>query len=407
MSNRSADATILGYRYQFDYSIKKILEQTDNLSEIELEGLEDIDILTQDITHLHQCKYYSGTEYNPSVIKQAITSMFNHFQANKDGNFRYYLYGHFKNGADKFSNDIEYLKNRLLDTSLIDEDEIKDFHFRLNINVNADEFTQQEESIIELLTGHFPRYENTEFIKSVYLANSRNIIIEKCSNRNNRKITKKQFLEQLISSETIIRNNILLINNNNYIALIKKNIKNLLKLSGTSNKNPATRFIILDINDRELDAFGISIFNNLLMKLHSKFSSTKCTRETEYFYPYFIFVNLTPEKIIELKQDLYLNNKFVIDGILFNGMQDEDRAKNLTDERFNNDNFRPFRILTSIEDIRKICDRIQQTDIKLKKIQLLDFYRNKINIESSNYQNVSTFYFQQSSIDMLQEIIND
>ena len=71
------------------------------------------------------------------------------------------------------------------------------------------------------------------------------------------------------------------------------------------------------------------------------------------------------------------------------------------------DNFRPFRILTSIEDIRKICDRIQQTDIKLKKIQLLDFYRNKINIESSNYQNVSTFYFQQSSIDMLQEIIND
>lgn len=143
------------------------------------------------------------------------------------------------------------------------------------------------------------------------------------------------------------------------------------------------------------------------MKLHSKFSSTECTRETEYFYPYFIFVNLTPEKIIELKQDLYLNNQFVIDGILFNGMKDEDRAKNLTDERFNNDNFRPFRILTSIEDIRKICDRIQQTDIKLKKIQLLDFYRNKINIESSNYQNVSTFYFQQSSIDMLQEIIND
>lgn len=109
------------------------------------------------------------------------------------------------------------------------------------------------------------------------------------------------------------------------------------------------------------------------MKLHSKFSSTECTRETEYFYPYFIFVNLTPEKIIELKQDLYLNNQFVIDGILFNGMKDEDRAKNLTDERFNNDNFRPFRILTSIEDIRKICDRIQQTDIKLKKNSIIGF----------------------------------
>lgn len=407
MSNRSADATILGYRYQFDYSIKQILEQTDNLSEIELEGLEDIDILTQDITHLHQCKYYSGTKYNPSVIKQAITSMFNHFQANKDGNFRYYLYGHFKNGADKFSNDIEYLKNRLLDTSLIDEDEIKNFHSRLNINVNADEFLQQEESIIKLLTSHFPRYENTEFIKFVYLSNSRNIIIEKCSNKNNRRITKKQFVEQLKSSETIIRNNIFLINKQDYITAIKRNIKNLLELSGTSNKNPATRFIILDINDGELDTFGISNFNNFLMKLHSKFSSAECRRRTENFYPYFIFVNLTPKKIIELKQNLYLNNQFVMDGVLFNGMKDEDRARNLTDERFNNDHFRPFRILTSIEDIRKICNRIQQTDIKLKKIQLLDFYRNQMNIESSNYQNVSTFYFQQNSIDMLQEIIND
>lgn len=410
MSNRSADATILGYRYQFDYSIKQILEQTDNLSEIELEGLEDIDILTQDITHLHQCKYYSGTEYNPSVIKDAIISMFNHFQANKGGNFKYYLYGHFKKGADKFSSDIEYLKNRILYAYLAYKDEIKDFHSRLNINVNADEFLQQEESIIELLTSHFPRYENTEFIKFVYLSNSRNIIIEKCSNKDNRKVTKEQFLAQLKSSETIIRNNILLIDKNKYIRAMKDSIKDLLMLTGTVNRYPATRFIILDINDGELDTFGIPNFNDFLIKLHSKFSSPERTSserktKTEHFYPYFIFANLTPTKIIELKQDLYFNNQFVMDGMLFNGTTDDDRAKNLIDERFNNDNFKPFRILTSIEDIRKICDRIKQSNIKLKRIQLLDFYRNQISIEPSNYKDVSTFYFQQNSIDMLQEII--
>ena len=65
--------------------------------------------------------------------------------------------------------------------------------------------------------------------------------------------------------------------------------------------------------------------------------------------------------------------------MLFNGTTDDDRVKNLIDERFNNDNFKPFRILTSIEDIRKICDRIKQSNIKLKRIQLLDFYRNQIN----------------------------
>ena len=46
MSNRSANATILGYLYQFDFSISKILDTPEN-DEIELEGLEDIDI-TQD-----------------------------------------------------------------------------------------------------------------------------------------------------------------------------------------------------------------------------------------------------------------------------------------------------------------------------------------------------------------------
>lgn len=404
MSNRSADATILGYRYQFDYSIKQILEQTDNLSEIELEGLEDIDILTQDITHLHQCKYYSGTEYNPSVIKNAIISMFNHFQANKDGNFKYYLYGHFKEGSDKFSSNIEYLKDRILNISL-NEDELKEFHSRLTINVNAEEFTQQEQSIIRLLSDYFPVYKDDELIKSLYLSNSRNIIIEKSSNKDNRNITKEQFIEQLKSSETIIRNNILLLDENNYIKIMRKNIKDLLTLPGTTNKDPATRFIILDIDGRELDTFGISNFNELLMKFHERFSSSKIRRQTEYFYPYFIFVKLTSEKIIALKQNLYLNNKFIMDGMQFNGTTEDDRARNLIDERFNNDSFRPFRILNSIEDINNIRDRIKQSNMRSKRIQLLDFYRKEINIKSSDYEDIPIFYFQQDSINMLQEII--
>lgn len=404
MSNRSANATILGYRYQFDYSIKQILEQTDNLSEIVLEGLEDIDILTQDITHLHQCKYYSGTEYKPSVIKDAIISMFNHFQANKGGNFKYYLYGHFKKGADKFSSDIEYLKNRIFNISL-NEDELKEFHSRLTINVNAEEFTQQEQSIIRLLSDYFPVYKDAELIKSLYLSNSRNIIIEKSSNKDNRNITKEQFIEQLKSSETIIRNNILLLDEKNYIKIMRKNIKYLLTLPGTTNKDPATRFIILDINDRELDTFGISNFNELLMKFHERFSSSEIRSQTEYFYPYFIFVKLTSEKIIELKQNLYLNNKFIMDGMQFNGTTEDDRARNLIDERFNNDSFRPFRILNSIEDINNIRDRIKQSNMRSKRIQLLDFYRKEINIKPSDYEDVPIFCFQQDSINMLQEII--
>uniref|UniRef100_UPI00197F6E24 hypothetical protein n=1 Tax=Neisseria mucosa TaxID=488 RepID=UPI00197F6E24 len=125
----------------------------------------------------------------------------------------------------------------------------------------------------------------------------------------------------------------------------------------------------------------------------------------EYFYPYFIFVKLTSEKIIGLKQNLYLNNKFIMDGMQFNGTTEDDRARNLIDERFNNDSFRPFRILNSIEDINNIRDRIKQSNMRSKRIQLLDFYRKEINIKPSDYEDVPTFCFQQDSINMLQEII--
>ncbi|WP_206193512.1 hypothetical protein, partial [Neisseria mucosa] len=76
-------------------------------------------------------------------------------------------------------------------------------------------------------------YKDAELIKSLYLSNSRNIIIEKSSNKDNRNITKEQFIEQLKSSETIIRNNILLLDENNYIKIMRKNIKYLLTLPGT------------------------------------------------------------------------------------------------------------------------------------------------------------------------------
>ena len=156
MSNRSANATILGYLYQFDFSINKILDSQEN-DEIELEGLEDIDITQDNETNLYQCKYYSGTEYNHSVIKPAITSMFNHFQKNKNKNknYKYYLYGHFKSGTEKYYNHIDSKEkeNKLIKEHLISSDEetvsklddieFNSFRERLKINIKAPCFEEQ------------------------------------------------------------------------------------------------------------------------------------------------------------------------------------------------------------------------------------------------------------------------
>jgi hypothetical protein len=44
MKNRSADATLLGFYYQFDKTIHTILEQVDENNIITIEGIEDVEI---------------------------------------------------------------------------------------------------------------------------------------------------------------------------------------------------------------------------------------------------------------------------------------------------------------------------------------------------------------------------
>lgn len=57
---RSLDAvsTIKGYYYQFDYYILQFLRLTNDDDAVRIEGIEDVDIITEDITNAVQCKYY-------------------------------------------------------------------------------------------------------------------------------------------------------------------------------------------------------------------------------------------------------------------------------------------------------------------------------------------------------------
>ena len=80
MTNRSATATIKGYFYQFDQTIVRLLEATKHGS-ITVEGVEDIDLDDGGASAFVQCKYYEGTEYNHSVIKEAVVHMLRHFHA--------------------------------------------------------------------------------------------------------------------------------------------------------------------------------------------------------------------------------------------------------------------------------------------------------------------------------------
>lgn len=119
MSSRSATDAIRGYFYQFDYSIVQLISLPSDADTITVEGVEDVDIESLSNTTAVQCKYYSKTEYNHSVIAKPIRLMLSHFneaKINNNPNIHYHLYGCYKTGQNKLSLpiDIDFLKDKLL-----------------------------------------------------------------------------------------------------------------------------------------------------------------------------------------------------------------------------------------------------------------------------------------------------
>lgn len=108
--SRSAEATIKGFNYQFDATIKMLLEAEEG-EEITIEGIEDIDIENGTLqTESVQCKYYAGTDLSKSVFRETIKPMLEHYAQNKQKLFNYTLYGHFQSTSDFHLDNIELFK---------------------------------------------------------------------------------------------------------------------------------------------------------------------------------------------------------------------------------------------------------------------------------------------------------
>lgn len=116
--DRTANATILGFNYQFNKSILEILKVEDDKTQIMLEGTkEDLDIFLPDKTIAVQCKYYESSEnLTPSVLAKPIFDMLLSYI--EDTTLNYKLYIHYKNSSiekkEDFNNTIftEILKTK-------------------------------------------------------------------------------------------------------------------------------------------------------------------------------------------------------------------------------------------------------------------------------------------------------
>ena len=114
--SREATYTIKGFLYQFNVTLLKILNSS-NEKLITAEGVvEDIDIVAGKNIEAIQCKYHeTKTDFKLSDIYEPVLQMMVHFLNNSEYNITYVLYAHFPNenfGERKLTlEELERIKN--------------------------------------------------------------------------------------------------------------------------------------------------------------------------------------------------------------------------------------------------------------------------------------------------------
>lgn len=333
MTNRSATATIKGYFYQFDQTIVQLLEATKHGS-ITVEGVEDIDLDDGDESAFVQCKYYEGTEYNHSVIKEAVVHMLRHFHAAgcpSDQVVRYRLHGHYRGGQHKLTLPLmdEFLKEHFLtytkDTKVhkvheelgITGAQLDAFRMLLDIDVNALSYDEQQGKVLKLLVCEIPECTTADALSFFYpmaINVVQGLAIE--VDEAKRKITKDQFLKAINRKEVVF--NVWLREHlgHEYFARM---IRRKYFYFGKTKMPKASRFFVIDMADE----YEVNQATRMLVRIGQFFSHKELQRTppADRFCPYVLLRGLTPQQLIELKASLWTQGVAFSDGYPFQGAE--------------------------------------------------------------------------------------
>lgn len=331
MTDRSAVDTIRGYFYQFDLSILSILQLASPDDSIEVECTEDIDIRTATDVTATQCKYYAKTEYNHSVIKDAVKHMVSHFKESLVGtkpNVSYSIKGHYASGQEKLDGgiDVDSLKKHFLTYSegkgaakvtryhhselgLSDAD-LGEFLSRLTIDVRAKEFDAQYREVLEALRSILG---GTPFSAEYFYYNNALAVIRELSIQpapTDRTITKKVFLTK-VNTSTVLFNEWFVEKKGKkaHLAALRKEYFTELNVS------PHERFFLIEA---DAGSYVRSDLKDLFFELSKKWAKLS-KRDPVPFCPYIYVHGVPPDELLALKRELSMEGFKVVDGHDFQG----------------------------------------------------------------------------------------
>lgn len=331
MTSRSANATIKGYFYQFDHTILQILQASSNDSSVVIEGIEDVDVEDDNDSVLVQCKYYEGTEYNHSVIKDAVIQMLRHYHDAglfEQQQLRYRLFGHYQAGHGKLPQafDLAFLKKHFLtykdktqqpehDRLGITDVQLTHFQKLLEININAPSYETQQSQVMALLKTQIPNCQK-EDAEVFYYPNAINVIqgLAIMKDISDRKITRAKFVADVNCKEIVFSRWLhQKFGDEHYAKSIKRR-----HFKFTSTKVPcASRIFVIDTTGE----FDITEVTSLLAKLGRRFSHVehKSTPQKDRFCPYVLLRDLPPQDLVSLKRNLLHQGIKFVDGYPFQG----------------------------------------------------------------------------------------
>lgn len=381
MSNRSAHATIKGYFYQFDHTIVSILNASTPQSRIVVEGIEDIDLDDGNYSALVQCKYYEGTTYNHSVIKDAVIQMLRHYSTAgcpMDQGFNYRVYGHYKAGQEKLPADfdLEFLKRNFLTyrresvahevhTELgIDDTQLANFRSQLDIDLYAPSYDDQQSDVIRLLVSQIPGC-NADDAKVFYYPNAINVIQSLAiqADVNARKITKARFVKEVNRKEVVFSLWLREKFGNDYHAKLIK--KKFFKFASTKIPK-ASRVFIIDVTGE----FSVPDFTGLLVKIGTTFSHVEHTRtpQSDRFCPYILIRGLSEDDLVSLKVNLFKQGVNFNDGYPFKGS--DFCPDHLVTEPSKENRIR-LKFIPAVDHLAPIISKI-----KGSVVEIFDFYKD-------------------------------
>ncbi|PIQ20614.1 MAG: hypothetical protein COW65_13920 [Cytophagales bacterium CG18_big_fil_WC_8_21_14_2_50_42_9] len=323
MSSRSAEATIKGYYYQFDTSISKLLDLTNDTDSILIEGIEDIDIDSLNGLETVQCKYLTTKKCTDSAIREPILLMLDHFVKNSTKQITYTLYAHFSEEQSqstktynlsefkklltyKEKEDGNWIQKNYYADKTINDATLTAFLKKLKI-IFGEEFYTQQQTLIDKLKTKFNCTEPEAQIH--FYNNALRTILNKAilPTESDRKITYKEFIEAINCRQSLFTIWFKKYKSQNeYLNLIGQTIKSTSALTPSKNKLIFLGKNVLSANNADLP------INQFIINLISKHYKVNFALHTTK--PPTLILDLDNETMLKVKKQLLEDNINFNDG---------------------------------------------------------------------------------------------